>query len=231
MSHRVSLQVFQNAVKLQLVLFAETGTLEAAHQAVLDKYKGRIIAVRIPLTESGVASWFGVNSANHPAAFLVDTKQPNNYLRYKLDDGSAVTEASMAQFVDDYFAGKLSTHSKSAPKPSEIDVPRTVVASTFKEIVLDTTKDVFLEFYAPWCGHCKNLAPVWKEFAEKHQGESDLVIAHIDATANDTPKDAGVSVSGFPTLVWFPKSGVPEKYEEGDRSLEALEKFLADRRN
>jgi len=149
MSHRVSLQVFQNAVKLQLVLFAETGTLEAAHQAVLDKYKGRIIAVRIPLTESGVASWFGVNSANHPAAFLVDTKQPNNYLRYKLDDGSAVTEASMAQFVDDYFAGKLSTHSKSAPKPSEIDVPRTVVASTFKEIVLDTTKDVFLECVFP----------------------------------------------------------------------------------
>ena len=42
-----------------------------------------------------------------------------------------------------------------------------VVAETFDEIVNDKTKDVLIEFYAPWCGHCKSLAPKYDELAEK----------------------------------------------------------------
>ncbi len=41
-----------------------------------------------------------------------------------------------------------------------------VVAKNFKEVV-DQDKDVLIKFYAPWCGHCKKLAPVWDELAEK----------------------------------------------------------------
>ncbi len=46
-------------------------------------------------------------------------------------------------------------------------VPQVVVADTFDEIVNDPEKDVLVEFYAPWCGHCKNLEPVYKELGEK----------------------------------------------------------------
>ena len=44
---------------------------------------------------------------------------------------------------------------------------QTVVGKNFDEIVNDEGKDVLIEFYAPWCGHCKNLAPVYEEVAEK----------------------------------------------------------------
>ena len=42
-----------------------------------------------------------------------------------------------------------------------------VVAQNFDEIVNDESKDVLIEFYAPWCGHCKSLAPKYEEVAEK----------------------------------------------------------------
>lgn len=42
-----------------------------------------------------------------------------------------------------------------------------VVAENFDEIVNAQDKDVLIEFYAPWCGHCKNLEPKYKELGEK----------------------------------------------------------------
>lgn len=42
-----------------------------------------------------------------------------------------------------------------------------VVAKNFDEIVNDPERDVLIEFYAPWCGHCKSLEPKYNELAEK----------------------------------------------------------------
>jgi protein disulfide-isomerase A1 len=60
-----------------------------------------------------------------------------------------------------------------------------VVGTTFEAIVMDSSKDVLVKYYAPWCGHCKSLAPVWEELGQHYADNSDLVIAKFDATANE----------------------------------------------
>lgn len=62
-----------------------------------------------------------------------------------------------------------------------------MVAKTFKEMVLDVDEDVLIEFYAPWCTHCKALAPKYDELGKKLSDEN-VVIAKMDATANDVPE-------------------------------------------
>jgi len=70
--------------------------------------------------------------------------------------------------LQDYLDGKIEAHVKSEPIPESNDGPVTVVTGkTFDEIVMDKSKDVLIEFYAPWCGHCKALEPKWTELGEK----------------------------------------------------------------
>jgi len=92
---------------------------------------------------------------------------------------------NLKKFVDAFLAGKLEVFMKSEPLPDNDGPVKVVVAKNFKEIV-HQDKDVLVEFYAPWCGHCKSLAPIWDELGEKLSDE-DVVIANMDATANDVP--------------------------------------------
>lgn len=113
------------------------------------------------------------------------------------------------------------------PAPEDTTGPVIVLkGKSFDELVLKNTKDVFVEFYAPWCGHCKKLAPIWDELAEKYKSNSNLVIAKMDSTANeiDVP---GLAVQGFPTLFWFKGSDKtnPVKYG-GGRELSDLSAYV-----
>lgn len=77
---------------------------------------------------------------------------------------------------------------KSEEIPADNSAPvKVVVGKSFDDIVLDETKDVLVEFYAPWCGHCKALEPKYDELAQKLAYNNNLVIAKLDATANEVP--------------------------------------------
>jgi protein disulfide isomerase family A protein 3 len=75
---------------------------------------------------------------------------------------------NLEKFARDFVARKLEKFINSEPIPASNDEPvKVVVAKSFNEIVNDQSKDVLIEFYAPWCGHCKSLAPKYDELAKK----------------------------------------------------------------
>lgn len=96
----------------------------------------------------------------------------------------------------------------------------------FQSIALSKEKNVFVMFYAPWCGHCHKMMPVWKEFSSKYSLKGDTLIARLDATAyKDLAKK--YKVHGFPTLRLFTKKNKTGTLEyKGNRDEEYFLKFL-----
>ena len=51
-----------------------------------------------------------------------------------------------------------------------------LTGSNFDEVAFDKSKNVLVEFYAPWCGHCKQLAPIWDKLAESMEEKEDVLV-------------------------------------------------------
>jgi protein disulfide-isomerase-like protein len=95
---------------------------------------------------------------------------------------------------------------KSEPVPEKNDGPvRVLVGKLFKEEVLDTQKDVLILLHAPWCGHCQKMMPDFDKLGKAFAKNDNIVIAKMDATANDVESPA-YKITGFPSL-FFAKKG------------------------
>lgn len=75
----------------------------------------------------------------------------------------------------------------------------------------------FVDFFAPWCHYCREIAPLWKDLAVKLEGVCN--VASVDCTENPVLCQK-LGINGFPTLKFF-KDGAHEDYW-GNRSAEAL---------
>lgn len=117
---------------------------------------------------------------------------------------------------------KTGAKSKVKKAPTSVVVLDNV---NFDKIVKDTNKDVLVEFYAPWCGHCKRLAPDYEVVANAFAGEDNVVVAKIDCDANKE-KCSEFEVTGYPTLKWFGKDNKAGDKYEGARDIEAFVTFI-----
>jgi len=170
--------------------------------------------------QSRIAGYFGFsNDLDVSLAVTNLNKDKHNFVM----DESA-TEESAFQYIEDVVAGKIKRSIKSEEVPATNSEPvKVVVGKNFNDLVL-SGKNVLLEIYAPWCGHCKSLAPIYEELAKDMESDAGIVIAKIDGTANDVP-DERFSFTGFPTLHFIDSEGKVQKYE-GPREKEAIKSFL-----
>jgi len=94
------------------------------------------------------------------------------------------------------------------------------------DTVIGQGKPGLVEFFAPWCGHCKNLAPIYEQLGDAFShAKGKVVVAKVDADGAGKPLGQKYGVTGFPTLKWFDAEGTVSEYE-GGRDLTALVEFI-----
>jgi len=93
-----------------------------------------------------------------------------------------------------------SSGSRTAPAPPASGRVPHVSEAEFESAVLGASLPVLVDFYAPWCGPCKALAPHLEKLAEEFEGRAKVVKVNVD----DSPKLAErFGIRGVPTLLFF----------------------------
>jgi len=221
-------KIFGGDIKSHLLLFiskkAENfkATLDTFTKAAKG-FKGKVLFVYIDVDvedNQRVLEFFGLKPEDCPTLRLIKLEgDMTKFVPEKKD----LDEATMTEFVSNFLEGKLKPHLMTEEVPEDWDKNpvKVLVGKNFKEVAMESGKKVFVEFYAPWCGHCKQLAPIWDKLAEEFKDKEDIIIAKMDSTANEVEE---VKVQSFPTLKFF-KDGKIIDYK-GGRTLEDFKKFL-----
>jgi thioredoxin 1 len=99
-----------------------------------------------------------------------------------------------------------------------------ITEASFSSNVLNNEKIVLVDFWAPWCGPCKAIAPVLDEIAGQHP--DTISVAKVDIDANPGIAQT-YQVLSIPTIIVF-RGGEPVKRITGAKSKNALLKALVD---
>lgn len=119
---------------------------------------------------------------------------------------------------------------RSEPEPAAEDLytnhVRNLVGTTVAGVIQEPGKDVLVNCFAPWCGHCQRFKPRYQELAKKLSHVQSLVVSQMDCTQNDLGPLRRV-VRGYPTIALFP-DGRKEDIQlyVGNRSPEDMTKWL-----
>uniref|UniRef100_A0A8C2CRH8 protein disulfide-isomerase n=1 Tax=Cyprinus carpio TaxID=7962 RepID=A0A8C2CRH8_CYPCA len=183
----------------------------------------------IPFNEENAEQIFSSKVRNHMILFINTTVESQNALLEDFRDVASEFKEKVSFFIISSIGvldGTVKPFLKTQEIPEDWDKNpvKVLVGKNFNKVAFDETKNVFVEFYAPWCGHCQQLAPIWDELGEKYKDHENIVIAKMDASENDVEN---VTIPGFPTIKYF-SAGAEKKIVDynGNRDLETFSKFL-----
>lgn len=231
-------KIFAGPITTHFLLFVDVA--DEAHASVVSEFratavakKGDALFITVGPEEDRVMGYFDIKAEDTPTAVLVSMPEGSGMKKFafpKNADGEHdFTTAAYNAFVDEFTAGKLKPFLKSEPIPEDGEDydgnVKVVVGKSFEAVALDDSKDVMVEFYAPWCGHCKALAPEYEKAAEHFSNVDSVVIAKIDATGNEVDVE-GVDVKGFPTIYFFPAGSSTPVTFDGDRTAEGIISYV-----
>jgi len=223
-------KIFSGEIKSHLLAFlskkAESHADDVAMiKSIATENKGKMLFVTINTDEEDhkrILEFFGITETELPTFRAI--KLGEDMAKFKPEDDKIEAE-NIKAFVAKFLAGELKQHLMSAEVPEDWDKEgvKVLVGKNFHEVAMDEKKNVLVEFYAPWCGHCKQLVPVWDKLGEKYKDHESIVIAKMDSTANELEE---IKVQGFPTIKLI-RAGTNEIVDfDGDRTEAGFVKFL-----
>lgn len=213
---------------------------------VAKKYTGKFIfAVASKITNANVLRSFAMedilDDVNAIGMGIVEKD-----LCYRMEGDELETKFSsenMEAFIEQFLGGKLAGKGTEKTWGSRRDPPmppssmdedtdmapevEVLTKDNFASKVTEAAGDVMLDFYAPWCGHCKHLKPEYSELAKHYAEDKGITIAAMDATAHTPPSD--FDVQGFPTLIYLTKDKKQIPYD-GEREKEAMVEWIEEHR-
>ncbi|CAH9072766.1 unnamed protein product [Cuscuta epithymum] len=128
-------------------------------------------------------------------------------------------KAQIRELLKDRLDGKTAGGSSQKSEPSaSIELN----SKNFDDLVLKSKELWIVEFFAPWCGHCKKLAPEWKKAANSLKGKVKL--GHVDCDAEKSLMSR-FNVQGFPTILVFGTDKDQPVPYNGARTASAIESF------
>jgi len=229
-NHDTAQKIFSGEVKNHLLLFVSQKSEAFPAQKemaakVAELHKGKVLFVTVDADEEDhkrILEFFGMKEDEVPGMRLIRLEEDMAKYRPESND---LEEENVKKFVQDFLDGKLKQHllSEEIPEDWDKEPVKVLVGKNFEEVAMNKDKNVLVEFYAPWCGHCKQLAPTWDKLGEKYKDHENIVIAKMDSTANELET---VKVQGFPTIKYFMAGDNTVVDYNGERTLEGLEKFL-----
>jgi len=224
-------KIFGGEIKTHMLLFTSKKAADFqanvdVFKAVAPDFKGKVLFIYINIDEDDnarILDFFGLKKDECPTYRYINLG--DNMLKFRPEPTDELKAASVKQFVQDILDGKRKPHLNSEEIPDDWDTKpvKVLVGKNFDQVARDPAKSVFVEFYAPWCGHCKQLAPICDQLGEKYKDSDDVVIAKMDSTTNELPD---IKIKGFPTIKFFPKGSSEVIDFSGERTLGGFTKFL-----
>ncbi|WFD36978.1 protein disulfide-isomerase [Malassezia cuniculi] len=171
--------------------------------AKVDADKNRDLAMRVGLRGFPTIKWYPANSLE------------------AVDYNGERTAQALGEFVSKQSGLRAPQSLNTAPAALELTV------ENFDKVVEDPKRHVLVEFYAPWCGYCKKLAPIYEKVARAFEREDNVVVAKIDVDAEENADvKRRFQITSFPTLLFFP-AGSSDKWPRPYHKERTLEDFVA----